>query len=64
LVSDRATKTPASHAAEKVMYRAMEHGLSFKTTFGNVLTLTPPLIITAEQMNEAIDIIDTCLAEL
>ena len=28
------------------MYRALERGLSFKTTFGNVLTLTPPLTTT------------------
>ena len=30
------------------MYRALEKGLSFKTTFGNVLTLTPPLTTTTE----------------
>jgi len=64
LVSDRAAKTPAPQAAEKVMYGAMERGLSFKTTFGNVLTLTPPLTITQAQMDEAIDIIDGCLGEV
>ena len=64
LVSDRAAKTPAPQAAEKVMYRAMERGLSFKTTFGNVLTLTPPLTITQAQMDEALDIIDGCLGEV
>jgi 4-aminobutyrate aminotransferase len=64
LVIDRAAKTPAGEAAEKVMYRALELGLSFKTTFGNVLTLTPPLTVTEAQMNQAIDIIDRCLAEV
>lgn len=64
LVSDRTAKTPAPNEAEKVMYRALERGLSFKTTFGNVLTLTPPLTTSAAQMNEALDIIDACLAEL
>ena len=62
LVSDRAAKTPAANEAEKVMYRALDRGLSFKTTFGNVLTLTPPLTISAAQMNEAVDILDDCLA--
>ena len=38
-------------------------GLSFKTTMGNVLTLTPPLVTTRAQMDEAIDILDACLAE-
>jgi 4-aminobutyrate aminotransferase len=64
LVTDRNTKTPAGEAAEKVMYRALEFGLSFKTTFGNVLTLTPPLTTTEAQINQAIDIIDRCLAEI
>jgi 4-aminobutyrate aminotransferase-like enzyme len=30
---------------------------------GNVLTLTPPLITTREQMDAALDILDACLAE-
>jgi 4-aminobutyrate aminotransferase len=64
LVSDRTAKTPATTEAEKVMYRALEKGLSFKTTFGNVLTLTPPLTVTQAQMDRAIDIIDECFAEL
>ncbi len=62
LVSDRAAKTPAANEAEKVMYRALDCGLSFKTTFGNVLTWTPPLTTSAAQMNEAINILDDCLA--
>ena len=62
LVSDRTAKTPANAEAEKVMYLAMEKGLSFKTTFGNVLTLTPPLTVTQAQMDRALDIIDECLA--
>ena len=40
------------------MYRALEKGLSFKTTFGNVLTLTPPLTVTEGEMMRALDIID------
>ena len=64
LVTDRAAKTPAAAAADKVMYLALEKGLSFKTTFGNVLTLTPPLTVTQAQMDRALDIIDECLAAL
>jgi len=64
LVSDRASKAPANDAAEKVMYAALERGLSFKTTFGNVLTLTPPLTITAAQMDDAIDILDQSIATI
>jgi len=62
LVTDRAAKTPAVDLAEQVLYRALSRGLSFKTTMGNTLTLTPPLITTQVQMDAALDILDACLA--
>lgn len=64
LVTDRDAKTPASEAAEQVLYAALARGLSFKTTMGNVLTLTPPLITTREQMGQALDILDQCLVQV
>jgi 4-aminobutyrate aminotransferase len=63
LVADREAKTPAPAVAERVLYRALSRGLSFKTTMGSVLTLTPPLITTDTQMDQALDILDVCLAE-
>ncbi len=63
LVRDRASKAPAADVAERVLYRAMSRGLSFKTTMGHVLTLTPPLITTFAQMDSALDTIEACLAE-
>jgi len=63
LVTDRDAKTPAADAAERVLYRALSRGLSFKTTMGHVLTLTPPLVTTQAQMDTALDILDACLAE-
>jgi len=63
LVEDRAAKTPAKAAAERVLYRALSRGLSFKTTMGSTITLTPPLITTLQQMDTAMDILDACLAE-
>ena len=63
LVTDRASKAPAKDAAERIMYRALDAGLSFKTTFGNVLTLTPPLTVTQDEMARALEIIDTAIAE-
>jgi 4-aminobutyrate aminotransferase len=46
------------------MYRALELGLSFKVTAGNVLTLAPPLMITAEELERALSVVDRCLAEV
>ena len=64
LVADRGTRLAANDAAERVLYAALSRGLSFKTTMGNVLTLTPPLITTRVQMGAALDILDSCLAEV
>ncbi len=61
LVKDRKTKECASDEAEQVMYRALELGLSFKLTMGNILTLTPALTITREEMDKALDILDECI---
>jgi 4-aminobutyrate aminotransferase len=64
LVTDRQTKARASDAAEEVMYLALDRGLSFKTTMGNILTLTPPLTITQAELDQALDIIEACLSEV
>jgi 4-aminobutyrate aminotransferase len=62
LVEDRDRKVPAKAAAERVLYRALTRGLSFKTTMGNVLTWTPPLIVSQADMDWAIDVLDECLS--
>jgi 4-aminobutyrate aminotransferase len=57
LVRDLDSMEPDNDLAEATLYAALDRGLSFKTTMGNVLTLTPPLTITEAQMLQAIDII-------
>jgi 4-aminobutyrate aminotransferase len=64
LVKDRATRERASDEAEAMMYAALSRGLSFKLTMGNILTLTPALTITREEMGRALDIIEDCLYEV
>lgn len=62
LVEDRDGRAPAEGLAEEVLYRALDQGLSFKITMGNVLTLTPPLTVTADDIDRACDIIEDCIA--
>jgi 4-aminobutyrate aminotransferase len=64
LVLDRDSRAPAADAADAVLYKALGRGLNFKTTMGNVLTLTPPLITTEAQMREAMEIIEESIAEV
>ena len=63
LVLNRKQKTAADDLAEDVLYRCLGKGLSFKITMGNVLTLSPPLIITRNQIDLSLQIIDECIAE-
>lgn len=63
LVHDRSSKTPHPALAEAVMYAALDRGLSFKSTMGNVLTLTPPLTITEAEMMHGLDIIEDAMVE-
>jgi len=62
LVHDRANKKPAPDIAEAVLYRALDAGLNFKISMGNVLTLTPPLVIAESDLEKALDIIEDCVA--
>jgi len=50
--------------AESVLYDCLANGLSFKVSGGTVLTLTPPLTITDEQMAQALSILDKALGRL
>ena len=63
LVRDRGGMEPHPDLAEAAMYAALDRGLSFKTTMGNVLTLTPPLTITADEMLRALDIVAAAIED-
>ncbi len=64
LVKDKKTRERASDEAEAVMYSALSKGLSFKLTMGNIITLTPALVITKDEIDKALDILEECIAEV
>ena len=53
---------PAPREAEQVMYQCLARGLSFKIGQGNVVTLSPPLIIAPQELDRALDIVDAALS--
>ncbi len=59
-----ASGVTAAQAAERVMYGALRRGLNFKVTMGTILTLTPALTITPEEIDTAVSILDAELALL
>lgn len=64
LVKDRETREPAIEEAEDVMYRCLSGGVSFKLTMGNIITLTPALVITQEEMDFALDVIEKAISQV
>lgn len=54
----------AKNEAESIMYHCLANGLNFKVTMGNILTLSPPLVINQQEMDEAIGILKSAFTEL
>ncbi|MSP95890.1 MAG: aspartate aminotransferase family protein [Betaproteobacteria bacterium] len=49
--------------AEEVLYRCLASGLSFKVGQGNVINLSPPLIIGEADLDRALAIVETSIQE-
>ena len=49
---------PASDDADAVLYHSLSRGLSYKVGGGCVLTLSPPMTITRDQLDHALDIVE------
>jgi len=66
LVKDRASKAPDQPTAAKVVYRAWELGLIlfYAGNWGNVLEITPPLILGREEIDEGVAILDRAFADV
>lgn len=62
IVTDKATKEQDRAAAERVYYRCLENGLSFKISGGSVLTLSPPLTIERGDLETALGIVEAAIA--
>jgi len=55
---------PASDEADTVLYHSLAQGLSYKIGGGCVLTLCPPMTISREELDRALDIVEAGIAEL
>lgn len=66
LVMDRKSLKPNAALAARVMKAALRKGLILLTggSHGNVLTLTPPLIISEKELTRATDILEGVLKEI
>ena len=66
LVKDRRTKEPATVETAAIIQYAYEHGLILLKAgrHGNVLRFLPPLVITDDQLDEALSILEQAVSEV
>lgn len=64
LVTDRSTKERAFAEAETVLYQCLNDGISFKVSQGNVIQLSPPLIIARDDLQIALNIFESAIKQV
>ncbi|PEJ38391.1 4-aminobutyrate--2-oxoglutarate transaminase [Bacillus pseudomycoides] len=66
LVKDRNTKEPATEEVKAIMQETHNKGVITISAgiYGNVLRFLPPLVITDEQLEEGLHILETAIAKL
>lgn len=62
IVADRASRAPDRARAERICYRCLDAGLSFKISAGSVLTLSPPLVVARPDLDRALRIVVEAIA--
>ena len=61
IVAGREDSTPDNALAERAYYRCLEAGLSFKISQGNILTLSPPMVISRPNLDRALEIVEQAI---
>ena len=61
LVKNRDSKEKYEELAEKILYKSLELGLSFKVSSGNCITWHPPLIVSKNEINIAFSIFEKAI---
>jgi len=66
LVRSKTTREPADEETKQVSQYCYEHGLVLITagSYGNVIRLLMPLVVTDAQMDEAMDVLEAALAQV
>jgi len=66
LVKDAATREPAADETKKIAQYCYEHGLITITagTYGNVMRILVPLVVTDAQFDEGLDVLEAALSHV
>jgi len=66
LVKSAESREPAAEETKKISQYCYEHGLITITagSYSNVIRVLVPLVITNEQMDEALDVLESAIASV
>jgi 4-aminobutyrate aminotransferase len=63
LVTERGSREPDPRLAAKTVYRAFELGAVVYYVGGNVLEVTPPLVISDEEVDRAVELLGQAISD-
>jgi 4-aminobutyrate aminotransferase len=61
IVTDKESKTPGGPERDRIVELAFEHGLLFLGAGPNTLRICPPLVVTEEQADIALNVLEECI---
>jgi 4-aminobutyrate aminotransferase len=61
IVTDKAKKTPGGNERDRIVELAFERGILFLGAGPNSVRLSPPLVVTEEQADIALDVLEECI---
>lgn len=64
IVTSKDEKTPGNELAEQIYYRCLDDGLSFKISHGCVLTLSPPMTISEDELDTALSTVERAVRQV
>jgi 4-aminobutyrate aminotransferase len=64
LVVDKQTKAPAVEERDRVVQMAFEKGVLLLGAGPNTVRIAPPLIVTMQQADVALDVLEECILEV
>src|SRR6202030_646676 len=64
IVKDKATKEYGAAERDKIVERAFEHGVLFLGCGPSSIRLCPPLVVTKDEANVAMDVLEACIHEV
>jgi len=61
IVKDHESKTPAGPERDRIVELAFQRGMLFLGAGPNSIRIAPPLVVTRQQADEALDVLEECV---